>query len=232
MRTGRLTIGACVAMVAILAGAATQATAASISPSEYALQNIVGSYHYGQTDWVDDILPGPVDNVADLGVVEGLMSDGYVVLAPAVGPPYNGIYNFPSAGLHALEFAMNSGQDYTLSALSFISTRSYDGTTPIRVEVALDGGAWAVAAATTPDALGMVTGPDTLYTIALGDVQADAFRFVTEDGNQVSLHEIIVDGEIYTPGGPGGVIPEPLTVVAVLGAMGGLGGYLRKRRVA
>jgi len=220
MRTSRLTVGLCVATVAILAGAATQATAASINPSEYALTEIVGTYSHGLIDFNMDI---PVDNVAELPLVEAMMSDG---------PQPEAIYNWPTDDVHALVFAMNAGQDYTLNALTFSSSRSYNDLTPIQVEYGLDGGAWTVAAQTTPGALGVTTGALVDYTIALGDVQADRVRFVTDGGGQLSLHEIVLEGTIYNPGGPGGVIPEPLTVVAVLGAMGGLGGYLRKRRAA
>ena len=234
MRTSRLTVGMCVATIAILAGAATQASAVSISPGAYTMTGIVGTYTYGQTDLNYGV---PVANVADLGLVEGMMSDGYH--SPVNGgeneyPSDIGIYNFPAAGLHALEFAMNGGQDYNLDSLSFISTRSFSDATPIQVDMALDGGGWVLAAATTSGALGIVTGTDAVYTIALGGVQADRFRLTTGGGGQLSIHEIIVGGEIITPDDPGdpGVIPEPLTVVAVLGSMGGLCGYLRKRRVA
>ena len=120
------------------------------------------------------------------------MSDGYTEVSQ---PLFNGIYNWDPAGLHALEFAFNGGTNYSLNSLSFMSSRSFANPTPISVEYAVDGSGWIVAASTTSGTLGIITGPVNTYTINLGGIVADRVRFVTDGGDQVSLHEIIIDGE-------------------------------------
>jgi len=165
---------------------------AIVPDSQYSLTAIIGSYAWGQRDHNDVSGLGYVDNVADRATVESLMSDGYTEVSP---PLFNGIYNWEPDGLHALEFAFNSGTNYSLNSLSFTSSRNYDNNTPISIEYAVDGSGWIVAASTTSGTLGIITGPVNTYTINLGGVIADRIRFVTNGGEQVSLHEIIIDGE-------------------------------------
>jgi len=74
----------------------------------------------------------------------------------------------------------------------------------------------------------------TLANQWLGDVEAGIgtpemeLRVLTDGCKQ--------DYSVLLPGGgdddtTGGVVPEPLTFLAVLGATGALGGYLRRRKV-
>jgi len=162
--------------------------------SEYTLTAIVGSYAWGCTDWNAVSTLGYVNNVSDLGTVEALLCDGYE-FQPDECSVTNGIYNWETPGLHALEFAFNGGTNYTLNTLSFISSRSYEDGTPISIEYAVDGGSWIEAASTTSGALGIITGDANTYTINLGGVIADRFRYIINGGEQVSIHEIIIDVE-------------------------------------
>lgn len=209
---------ACVVLIA----AAGQVQAGIISISEYSLTEITGVYAWGQTDWNDVVSSGSVNNVTDLGAVESLMSDGYT-FSPS-GGTINGIYNWPIGGFHALTFGFNGGTDFILDSLSFISSRNY-GDTPITVDYMLDGGGWITAASTTSDTLGITTGSANTYMISLGGIQADAFRFTTNSGRQVSLHEISVEGAAAT-------VPEPssLALFGICVCVAGVGAARRRRR--
>jgi hypothetical protein len=186
-------------VLSLLIGLGGGLASAQIIPSgEYSLTSITGSYAWGQTDWNDATCLGYVDNVADLATVETLLSDGYTAQSAnspcGANPIANGIYNWDPAGFHALEFDMVGGANYTLNQLNFMSSRSYSGTTPITVDYAVDGGPWTTAVATTSGTIGITTGAANTYSLSLGGVVADRFRFTTTDGDQVSLHEISIEG--------------------------------------
>jgi hypothetical protein len=164
------------------------------------LTSIVGSYAWGCTDWNGESTLGYVNNVSDLGTVEELLCDGYEFQPSGCSTP-NGIYNWETPGLHALEFAFNGGTNYTLNSLSFISSRSYGTSTPISIEYSVDEGSWIEAASTTSGDLGITSGDAETYTINLGGVIADRFRYTTNGGEQVSIHEISIDAELASGNG-------------------------------
>lgn len=210
------------ALVAAALLVSSSAHGALINASNYSLDSIGGQWAWGNTDWNAVGAYGYVDNVADLATVEGLLSDGYSYAAPG-SSDLNGIYNFPGSGVRSLAFSFDSGVDFQLDSLSFISSRSYSSDTQVSVDYSLDGGAWVNALTTTAGALGIVTGSTAgTYTLSFGGVTADAFRFNVA-GNQVSVHEILVDGSAV------GAVPTPETLALM--AIGILGiGYRRSKQ--
>lgn len=218
MKTLKLLCCGLIIFFLLFSFSATTVSAAPISSGAYSLTAIVGSYAWGCTDWNAADPLGYVDNIADIGTVQALLSDGYVFQPQGCTSNPNGIYNWDpvleGAGLHVLEFDFNGGTNYLLNSLSFISSRSYSDGTPISIEYALDGGAWIVAASTTSGGLGITTGDANTYVISLGGVLADRFRFVTNGGDQVSVHEIIIDGMApAVPGTAGNPIFAPLPAI-------------------
>jgi hypothetical protein len=170
-----------------------------IPADQYSLTALVGEFSWGYTDWNAHCSgTGLINNVTDLSAVETILSDGYAddfrTVCPAT-PPFNGIYNWPNPSNPATyEFAIAGGTNAILDELRFISSRSYNSSTSITVQYSLDGGPWTTAATTTAGTLGIVTGSAATYSLPLGGVQADRFR-LTLQGDQVSVHEIIVLGQ-------------------------------------
>ncbi|HZZ79886.1 MAG TPA: hypothetical protein VFE62_15310 [Gemmataceae bacterium] len=197
---------------------AREARAGLINATNYSLTQITGSYAWGQTDWNDVAGQGFVNNGTDLAKVQTLMSDGYANSPP--GGTVNGVYNWLPGGFHALEFQFNGGQQYTLDQLTFISSRSYGPGTPISVDYSLGGGPWITAVATTSGALGISTGSANTYVLNLGGVVADAFRFTTNGGDQVSLHEISIFGSPAAVPEPASLAIFGFLTVSVIGYVG------------
>lgn len=207
-----------------LIGSATLAGAAPIATTSYHLSSITGTFAWGQTDWNAVSSLGSVNNTTDLATVNAMMSDGYAFMAGGSGAATaNGIYNWPVGGYNALTFTFDGGANHVLDSLSFVSSRSYAANTSIAVDVMLDGGAWVNALTTTAGALGISTGSGNTYTLNLGGVSADAFRFVLQGGNQVSVHEIGLAGSAAA------TVPEPASFALVALALAGVG-FARTRR--
>lgn len=188
-------------LVALLLATTSLVQAEVVSPSDYSLTSISGTWAYGQTDWNDVGGAGAVNNAADVATVNGLLSDGYV--PSASGGTVNGIYSaYPGFEIDVLTFAFAGGIDHVLSSLSFLSSRSYEDDTTLIFEYALNGSGWMAGASTTSGALGISTGAANWYTLFSGNITADAFRLTFVSGDQVSLHEIKLEGESSAPGVP------------------------------
>lgn len=202
-------------MSSVMSGAVLHG--AVISSTEYQLTALSGTFSYGRTNWNaygEFGGNGNIDNVADKSAVEALLSDGYTPLSSGQTGMKNGIYSgYPSTGLHTIEFDFGGGSsNYILNSLTFLSSRSYSSDTSITLEYALANSGWLVAASTTSGALGITNGTANNYTLNFGGVTADSFRITLNGGDQVSIHEISVDGSMVA------VAPEPSA--AMLGLIG------------
>lgn len=193
-------------LITALLGSLVSTQAQVISPSNYSLLSISGTWAYGQTDWNDIAGAGPVNNATDVAVVNGLLSDGYAFSPAAVGP-VNGIYSaYPGFGFDTLVFTFNGGAAFDISGISFLSSRSYSNSTVLGFDYSFGGGPWLNAASVTAGALGISTGSALSYTLfSGGPVLADSFR-LTFQSDQISLHELTGSG---TPAFV--AVPEPST---------------------
>ncbi len=208
------------AAVALTLSASAQVSAAPIATSAYKLTALSGSFSFGQTNWNGFGQFGVIDNTTQLADVHAVLSDGYTPLGPWADT-YNGIYSGYPDNANTIEFSFG-GADYALDTLTFLSSRSYTWETSIVMQYALNGGAWQTAASTTAGALGIMDGDASAYTLNFGGITADAFR-LSLNGNQISFHEISVDGQAI----PAADVPEPAGM-ALLGL--GLLGLAASRR--
>jgi hypothetical protein len=210
------------AMTTIALCAAVDVAAAPIAASTYSLTGLTGTFEYGRTDWngLSDV--GYVNDTTDISRVQTILSDGYTAMSSGQNGQVNAIYSGYPGGENTIAFAFNSGMDYVLNSLTFLSSRSYASNTTIVLEYALNGGAWQTTASTTTGALGISTGNANNYTLNFGGVTADAFRLVL-NGSQISFHEISLDGAAAA-------VPEP-TTIALLG-LGLLGFAVTRRKPA
>ena len=177
------------------------AQAAPVLTSAYSLTGLTGNWTYGRTNWNAFAEFGNLNNVTDLSTVESLLDGPYVPLTSAQTGLRNGIYNWPLPSNTSMTFTLS--QIHTLNTLTFLSSRSNSGFTPVVLEYALGGGPWLLAQATTTGALGVTTGAANPYTLNFGGVVADQFRVSLStlvSGDQLSFHTISVDGaSLSTP---------------------------------
>jgi len=213
---------------ALILSAPAQADALS-----YALTGINGSWSWGNTQWNAVSNLGYVDNVADIGTVDALLSGPYAYSAPG-DTPANAIYNWAGSpygsGAQTLVFSVNGGVSALLDSLTILSSRSYDTGTLITLDYSNDGGAsWINAVSSTTGALGWdnvdITGGGT-DSIALdfGGVTGNAFRFGVS-GAQINLHTLALDGTMAA-------VPEPATWAMMIGGFALAGAAMRRRRTA
>ena len=202
----------------MLVASTGQVHAGVISSTEYTLANIDGQWAWGNSGHNEVSSFGYVANVADLSIVDGMMSDGYAAAGPGANAPHgNGIYTWgASSSVRRLEFAMNGGADFTLDELSFLSTRSW-ADFPIGIDYRLDGGSWINAdVSTTYTELGHFNnfnGAAKIATLSFGGIVADEFRLTLSAGanQQLSVHEVIVSGSLNQ-------VPEPASL-AIFGTI-------------
>lgn len=205
-------------VIAAALGLAAQAGATPIATSNYSLTKLTGTFELGRTNWNALSDYGYLNDTTQLGQVQTAFSDGYTSMA-SWQTGYNGLYSGYPMGANTIEFAFNSGTDYLLNSLTFLSSRSYSNSTSVVLQYALNGGAWQTAASTTSGALGIKSGAANNYMLNFGGVTADAFR-LSLNGGQISFHEISVDGRT--------AVPEPGSV-ALLG-LGLIGVFVARRK--
>lgn len=204
---------------------ACSASASVINTSQYEVSGLSGYWAAGSTGW--NLYPAAV-TVASADV---LMSDGYTDdFGHSV---INGIYSGYPSSPSSITFSTVGGNDFLLNTFSFITSRNYSNSTVLSLEYSLNGGAWLNAeivstsfllaplssclAAMNNNCAGMTA------TMNFGGVMADQWR-LTLSGDQVSLHEVVVDG------GAASSVPEPSSLALLGLGLASLAGLRRKKK--
>lgn len=203
-------------LVGLLLTLSTFSNASIISVDDYQLTDIAGSFTWGNTNWNLEAGDGYVNNSSDLALVDSLLSDGYE-FSTGDDNPINGIYNWTTAGYHALTFTFDT--ETTFSEFDLLISRNNSLATPFFAEI-FSNGIWSSLADSTTGALGATLRPgnnsDITQTLNLdlGLASGTAFRFGFDGGDQVALHEVTFTGVSEE-------IPEPTTLaIFALGVIG------------
>jgi hypothetical protein len=196
------------------------------TPLDYNLNQISGSWAWGNTEWNALFPLGYVNNSTDVSTVNNMIKGPYTY-QPAGSQIANGIYNFPY-GASSLTFSMTGG-DQLVNSLSILSSRSYSPYTVVTLGYSADGGTtWNNALTTTTGALGwndVGTGGMATETITLGaGVYGDEFKLAF-NGDQISIHSVFFDGS--SSAAP---VPEPGTIALLGLGMAGLAVYGKRRK--